>query len=207
MYSKYRTLFVVDQLKHLILFFLVSNTLFSQKNRDPFARSARLPDMSFGIGYNLNSQVKYKVPGGSLNANIGYYNFDRRFLLGVEYTTNAMRKETTLLEESDPTVIAAESIFSQLMYNHAIYSLRAGWMVNEQLFLVTGFGLEMLDQFSELKAGLNSDLPDVFLQATGKKTNLFYLKYGIQYKRRYFIYDLFYSKRGIGVGVNYFFNG
>ena len=207
MHSNFLTLIAVNRLKHLILLLLVSNALFSQKNRDPFARSARIPDMSFGIGYNFNSQVKYKVLGGSFNANIGYYNFDRRFLVGVEYTTNAMRNETTLLEESDPTVIAAESIFSQLVYNHAIYSLRAGWMVNEQLFLVTGFGLEMLDQFSELKAGLNSDLPDVFLQATGKKTNLFYLKYGIQYKRRYFIYDLFYSKRGLGVGVNYFFNG
>lgn len=207
MHSNFLTLIAVNRLKHLILLLLVSNALFSQKNRDPFARSARIPDMSFGIGYNFNSQVKYKVPGGSFNANIGYYNFDRRFLVGVEYTTNAMRKETTLLEESDPTVIATQSIFSQLVYNHVIYSLRAGWMVNEQLFLVTGFGLEMLDQFSELKAGLNSNLPDVFLQATGKKTNLFYLKYGIQYKRRYFIYDLFYSKRGVGVGVNYFFNG
>ena len=207
MHSNFLTLIAVNRLKHLILLLLVSNALFSQKNRDPFARSARIPDMSFGIGYNFNSQVKYKVLGGSFNANIGYYNFDRRFLVGVEYTTNAMRNETTLLEESDPTVIATQSIFSQLVYNHAIYSLRAGWMVNEQLFLVTGFGLEMLDQFSELKAGLNSDLPDVFLQATGKKTNLFYLKYGIQYKRRYFIYDLFYSKRGVGVGVNYFFNG
>ena len=121
------------------------------KNRDPFARSARLPDMSFGIGYNFNSQVKYKVPGGSFNANIGYYNFDRRFLVGVEYTTNIQWNETTLLEQSDTNLIAAQSIFSQLVYNHAIFSFRAGWMVNEQLFLVTGFGLEMLDQFSELK--------------------------------------------------------
>lgn len=207
MQSNFLTLIAVNQLKHLILLLLVSNALFSQKNRDPFARSARLPDMSFGIGYNFNSQVKYKVPGGSLNANIGYYNFDRRFLVGVEYTTNIQWNETTLLEQSDTNVIAAQSIFSQLVYNHAIFSFRAGWMVNEQLFLVTGFGLEMLDQFSELKAGQNSDLPDVFLQATGKKTNLFYLKYGIQYKRRYFIYDLFYSKRGLGVGINYFFNG
>ena len=79
MQSNFLTLIAVNQLKHLILLLLVSNALFSQKNRDPFARSARLPDMSFGIGYNFNSQVKYKVPGGSLNANIGYYNFDRRF--------------------------------------------------------------------------------------------------------------------------------
>ena len=185
----------------------MSNVLFAQKNKDPFARSARLPDASFGVGYNHNSLVKFKVPGGSLNANITYYNFDRRFLVGIEYTTNAMRKETTLLEESDPTVIAAQSIFSQLVYNHTIYSLRAGWMVNEQLFLVTGFGLEMLDQFSELNAGQNSNLPATFFQSNEKKSSLFYLKYGIQYKRRYLIYDLFYSKRGIGVGINYFFNG
>ena len=206
MQTKFLTLFV-NQLKHLLLLLLVSNALFAQKNRDPFARSIRLPDMSFGLGINLNSQVKFKVPGGSLAGNISYYNFDHRFLVGVEYTTNAKPNETTSLEEIDPTVIAAESIFSQLVYNHAILSLRAGWMVNEQLFLVTGFGLEMLDQFSELKAGQNSDLPDIFFQATSKKTNLFYLKYGVQYKRRYFIYDFFYSKRGIGLGVNYFFNG
>ena len=97
MHTNFLTLFV-DQLKHLLLLLLVSNALFAQKNRDPFARSTRLPDMSFGIGYNHNSQVKYKVPGGSFNANMSYYNFDRRFLVVVEYTTNAKPNETTLLE-------------------------------------------------------------------------------------------------------------
>ena len=207
MHSKLLTLFVVNQLKYLSLFLLMSGALFAQKNRDPFARSVRLPDISFGVGYNHNSQVKFKVPGGSLNANISYYNFDHRFLVGIEYTTNTKRNETTLIEESDPTVIAAESIFSKLIYNHSIYSFRAGWMLNEQLFFVGGVGLEMLDQFNELKAGIRSELPDVFLQSTGKKSKLFYLKYGIQYKHRYLIYDFLYSRRGIGVGINYFFNG
>ena len=207
MHSELQTLFIVNRLKYLSLFLLVSSALFAQKNRDPFARSARLPDMSFGIGYNYNSQVKYKVPGGSLNANIIYYNFDRRFLVGAEYTTNLRQTRVTPLEETNPAVISLESFFSRLVYNHAIYSLRAGWMLNEQLFLVTGFGLEMLEQFSELKAVQTSNLPDTFFQSNNKKSNLFYLKYGIQYKRRYFIYDLFYSKRGIGLGINYFFNG
>ena len=194
-------------MKYLSLFLLVSSAVFAQKNRDPFARSARLPDMSFGMGFNYNSQVKFKVPGGSLNANITYYNFNRRFLVGAEYTTNLRQTKVTPIEETNPTVISLESFFSRLVYNHAIYSLRAGWMLNEQLFLVTGFGLEMLEQFSELKAVQISNLPDTFFQSNNKKSNLFYLKYGIQYKRRYFIYDLFYSKRGIGVGINYFFNG
>lgn len=207
LYSKFQTLFFVNQLKYFSLFLLVSTALLAQKNQDPFARSARLPDMSFGMGYNHNSQVKYKVPGGSLNANITYYNFDRRFLIGVEYTMNLKQNKATTLEETDPTVIAAESIFSQLVYNHVVYNLRAGWMLNEQLFLVTGFGVEILDQFSELNAGQTSSFPDTFFQSNNKKSNLFYLKYGIQYKRRYVIYDLFYSKRGIGVGINYFFNG
>lgn len=207
MHSELQTLFIVNRLKYLSLFLLVSSALFAQKNRDPFARSARLPDMSFGIGYNYNSQVKFKVPGGSLNANITYYNFDRRFLVGAEYTTNLRQTEVTPLEETNPSVISLESFFSRLVYNHTIYSLRAGWMLNEQLFLVTGFGLEMLEQFSELKAVQASNLPDTFFQSNDKKSNLFYLKYGIQYKRRYFIYDLLYSKRGIGLGINYFFNG
>lgn len=207
MHSKLLTLFIVTKLKYHSLFLLVSTVLFAQKNQDPFTRSARLPDMSFGVGYNHNSQVKFKVPGSSLNANITYYNFDRRFLIGVEYTMNLKQNKATPLEETDPIVIAAESFFSQLVYNHVVYNLRAGWMLNEQLFLVTGFGLETLDQFSELNAGQTSSFPDTFFQSNNKKSNLFYLKYGIQYKRRYFIYDFFYSKRGIGLGVNYFFNG
>ena len=207
MHSKLLTLFIVTKLKYLSFFLLVSTVLFAQKNQDPFARSARLPDMSFGVGYNHNSQVKFKVPGGSLNANITYYNFDRRFLVGVEYTMNLRQNKTTPIEETNPTVIPLESFFSRLVYNHAIYSLRAGWMLNEQLFLVTGFGLETLDQFSELNALQTSNLPDTFYLSNNKKSNLFYLKYGIQYKQRYFIYDFFYSKRGIGLGVNYFFNG
>ena len=198
---------IKEQIRCLLLLLFLSSAALAQKNNDPFARSARLPDMSVGVGLNYNSQVKFKVPGGSLNGNITYYNFDRRFLVGIEYTFNLKQNKATLLEENDPTVIAAQSIFSKLLYNHSIYSLRGGWMFNEQLYLVTGIGLEMLEQFSELKAGEISNLPEVFLQSTGKKSNLFYLKYGIQYKRRSFIYDLFYSKRGIGVGINYFLNG
>ena len=194
-------------MKYFALFLLMTSTVLAQKNRDPFARSARLPDMSIGLGLNVNAQVKFKVPGMSLAGNTTFYNFDRRFLVGLEYTVNLKQNKNTEIQETDPALISAQSIFSRLIYNHAIYSLRAGWMLNEQFFLVTGFGLEQLEQFNELNAGAISTLPDVFYQSTGKKSTLFYLKYGIQFKRRYFLYDLFYSKRGIGVGVNYFFNG
>ena len=187
--------------------FFVASTVLAQKNKDPFARSARLPDMSVGVGFNNNTQVKFKVPGGSLNGNITYYNFDRRFLVGIEYAFNLKQNKATIIQETDPAIIAAESIFSKIVYNHVIYGLRAGWMLNEQLYLLTGVGLEILEQFNQLKAGERSDLPNVFFQSTGKDSNLFYFKYGVQYKRRYLIYDLFYSKRGIGIGINYFFNG
>lgn len=163
--------------------------------------------MSIGFNFQTNTKVKFKVPGGSVGVNTTYYNFDRRFLVGLEYTINLQQRETTPLPNFDSAAIDAESSFSQLVYNHSIVGLRAGWLLNEQLFLVTGFGLEMLEQFDELRARNNSQLPEQFYQATGEKKNLFYLKYGLQYKRRYFVYDFFYSKRGIGLGVNYFFNG
>lgn len=73
--------------------------------------------------------------------------------------------------------------------------------------MTVGSGVELLEQMREMRGNEGSDLPDVFLRNANKNVTLVYFKYGLQYKRRYWIYDLFYSSRGIGVGINYFFNG
>ena len=72
------------------------------------------------------------------------------------------------------------------------------------IFITVGTGVELLDQFRESR-GKSSNLPDIFLQKSNNKITLFYTKYGIQYKHKYWIYDFFYSSRGLGVGINYFF--
>ena len=121
--------------------------------------------------------------------------------------TNLKRNKTTILEERNPAILRAESRFAQLVYNHSAIGLTGGWMLTERFYLVGGLNLELLEQFDQLASNSGSDLPAVFYRATGEKPMLFALKYGVQYKYKYFVYDLFYSKRGVSVGVNYFFNG
>lgn len=193
--------------RYLFLFIFLSGVAIAQKNKDPFARSARLPDMSVGLGLRYNTKVKYKVPGVSLNFNTTYYNFDFRFLIGLDFMTNLKRTKTTILEERDPATIRAESSFTKLIYNHSAIGLTGGWMLTERFYLVGGLNLELLEQFDQLASNSGNDLPAVFYRATGKKPVLFSLKYGVQYMYKSFVYDLFYSKRGISVGVNFFFNG
>lgn len=178
-----------------------------RKNRDPFARSARLPDMSVGLLFNANTPVKYKVPGGSLAFNTTYYHYDWRFLIGLEFFKNIQQHRATLLTETDPVVIENQSGFSRLIYNQTGFGLRGGVILNQNFYLTVGSGVELLEQMREMRGNEGSDLPDVFLRNANKNVTLVYFKYGLQYKRRYWIYDLFYSSRGIGVGINYFFNG
>ena len=178
-----------------------------RKNKDPFARSARLPDMSVGLLFNANTQVKYKVPGGSLALNTTYYHYDLRFLVGLEFIKNIKQHTPTVLRENDPEVVEDQSAFKRLIYNQMGFGLRAGFILNENFYLSLGSGIELLEQMREMRAKEGSNLPITFLRNGNKNVSLFYLKYGLQYKRRYWIYDLFYSSRGVGVGVNYFFNG
>ena len=48
-----------------------------------------------GMLFNANTMVKYKVPGGSLAFNSTYYDFDRRFLVGVEVAKNIMQHKAS----------------------------------------------------------------------------------------------------------------
>ena len=178
-----------------------------QKNKDPFARSARFPDISLGVLFNANTKVKYKIPGGSLAFNTTYYHYDWRFLVGLEFITNIKQHTPTVLSERDPEVIDNQSNFKRLIYNQMGFGLRGGYIVNENFYFTLGGGVELLEQIREMRAREGSDLPKTFLRNTNKDVSLFYLKYGLQYKYRYWIYDLFFSSRGVGVGINYFFNG
>ena len=178
-----------------------------RKNKDPFARSARLPDMSIGVLFNANTKVKYKVPGGSMAFNTTYYHYDRRFLVGLEFIKNIQQHTPTVLTESNPAVIEDQSLFKRLIYNQMGFGLRGGWIVNENVYITIGSGIELLEQMREMRGKKDSDLPETFLLDGNKNVTLFYTKYGLQYKHRHWIYDLFYSSRGIGVGINYFFNG
>ena len=192
----------------LIIVVLSFTSIHAQrKNKDPFARSARLPDMSVGLLFNANTQVKYKVPGGSLALNTTYYHYDLRFLVGLEFIKNIKQHTPTVLRENDPEVVEDQSAFKRLIYNQMGFGLRAGFILNENLYLSLGSGIELLEQMREMRAKEESNLPITFLRNGNKNVYLFYLKYGLQYKHRYWIYDLFFSSRGVGVGVNYFFNG
>ena len=190
----------------LVLFVVTApKNLYSQKkNNDPFARSARLPDFSVGMLFNANTMVKYKVPGGSLAFNSTYYDFDRRFLVGVEVAKNIMQHKASVLTENDPIVIADQSLFRRLIYNQTIYGLRGGWMFRNTIFITVGTGVELLDQFRESRGKEGAICLISFCRNQIIKLLLFYTKYGIQYKHKYWIYDFFYSSRGLGVGINYF---
>ena len=108
-----------------------------RKNKDPFARSARLPDMSVGLLFNANTQVKYKIPGGSLALNTTYYHYDWRFLVGLEFITNIKQHTPTVLSERDPEVIEDQSNFKRLIYNQMGFGLRGGYIVNENFYLTS----------------------------------------------------------------------
>lgn len=178
-----------------------------RKNKDPFARSARLPDMSIGILFNANTPDKFKVPGGSVAFNTTYYNYNWNFLVGFEFITNMKQHGATDLSEFTSEVIEDQSNFKRLIYNQMGFGLRGGYIVNENIYLTLGGGVEFLEQMRDMRAKDDSELPETFLRDANKNVLLPYLKYGFQYKHRYWIYDLFFSSRGVGVGVNYFFNG
>ena len=189
----------------LLFMFTFSFLVKAQKRQDPFARTARLPDVSIGIGFNQNTLVKYKVPGGSLVFNAMYFDFDRRFLVGLDFTKNINNRSATLFTSTRDQQIEEIGNFRKLIYNSTIFSIRGGWMLNEKLFIVVGTGMENLDQFKEYSARDSESHLPVFHEKTEENSLLFYSKLGMMFRFDKFITECFYSKRGIGVGINYFF--
>ena len=184
-----------------IFLFLFSLSLKAQKNKDPFARSARLPDVSIGIGFNQNNLEKYRVTGGSLVFNAMYFDFNRRFMVGLDFTKNINNRSSTIFNPTRNQKIGDVGNFRRLIYNSTIYSVRGGFILNEKLYAVVATGVESLNEFKEYHA---QDSNAVFHEETGETNLLFYTKYGVMYRFDKFISEFFYSKRGIGIGVNYF---
>ncbi|MDG1091470.1 MAG: hypothetical protein P8O90_06140 [Flavobacteriaceae bacterium] len=189
----------------LTLIFL-SNMGVAQQNRDPFARSARPPDIGLGLAYNHNTLVKYKVPGGSISTNVTYYNFDKHFLLGLDYTTNIDKRNETIYVPRIGEPNARRGIFSKIIYNQNIYAFRGGWIFRNNFILVMGMGLESLKQFHQYRNRPNQIEEPVRHIVTGKVINIFYHKIGVMFKVKKIIFEAFYSQRGLGFGVNYFLN-
>tara|TARA_B100000767_G_scaffold266750_1_gene284567 strand:- start:2024 stop:2626 length:603 start_codon:yes stop_codon:yes gene_type:complete len=186
----------------LALFFFSVN---AQKNKDPFARSARLPDISIGVGFNQNTLEKYRVPGGSLVFNTMYFDFNRRFLVGIDFTQNINNHSSTVFIPTQNQEIRDVGNFKRLIYNSTIFSVRGGFIFNEKLFVVIATGIEKLDEFKEYNASDSVSDLSVFHEETGDRFSLFYSKFGLMYRFDKFISEFFYSKRGLGIGVNYFF--
>ena len=53
-------------IKSFFFGFICFVNLNGQKNHDPFARSARLPDLIFGFGYQYNTLTKNEVINASI---------------------------------------------------------------------------------------------------------------------------------------------
>ena len=74
--------------KSVFLALIYFVNLNGQKNHDPFARSARLPDLIFGFGYQYNTLTKNEVKNGSILLSADYLLTDKDLLIGIEYVTN-----------------------------------------------------------------------------------------------------------------------
>lgn len=193
--------------KLLTISLLISSlALLGQRKRDPFSRAPRLPDLGFGVGYQMNTENKYKVESGSITINATYYNFNNNYMVGGEYTTNLAKSIDKLPLGINLTEVLSKSVLNKLIYNHNILSLRGGWLFSDNFFLVGTAGVEILDQFKsyEYKGSLN--LPENFEQKTSKSSILPFTKIGLICKINKWGGEFSYSKRGISFGINYFLN-
>lgn len=178
----------------LFLLLLFPSIVIGQKGHDPFARSRRLPDLSLGAGVMLNTQQTFSVEGLSVQLNTDWLNYDRNYLLGAEASSNIQK-----IQQASSDQLAQRGILQGLVYNQTIFALRGGYISDNNWMLVAGLGVESLKQFRHYKFQGES-----YYNATGTSSNLFYYKLSAMYQHNYLIYEAFYSRRGIGVGVSYF---
>ena len=182
-------------MQKLVLLFLFPVIIFAQKNHDPFARSRRLPDFSLGTGVMLNTEKKFRVEGLSASLQTDFYNFDKRFLIGAEASTNLSR-----ISKSSEEELSDLGILHGLVYNQLILALRGGFIFRDDLIFTLGFGVESLEQFRHYKSNGESRF-----DPTGKTSRLFYYKAAVLYRYKALVYEAFYSRRGIGIGCSYYF--
>lgn len=179
----------------LFLLLLLPLIVYAQKNKDPFARSRRLPDFSLGTGVMYNLEPKFRVRGMSAILQTDFYFFDKRFSIGAEATTNLTR-----IQQSTSAALTNRGILNGLVYNHLILGLRGGYIFRDNLIFTIGLGIESLEQFRHYKRNGQTQF-----DATGKMSRLFYYKTAILYRYKTLVYEAFYSRRGFGLGCSYYF--
>ena len=175
----------------LICFF----NLNGQKNHDPFARSARLPDLIFGFGYQYNTLTKNEVKSGSIVLSADYLLTDKDLLIGIEYITNLPK-----LNEEASATINQFSVLQGYIHNHSIISLRLGRAFGQKFHLVGSLGIESLSRFASYKG------PEEFFINRNKKSTLFNYKIAGFYRYARFGYEVGLSRRGVGAKIMWYVN-
>ena len=166
-----------------------------QKNHDPFARSARLPDLIFGFGFQYNMLTKNEVKNGSIILSADYLLTDKDLLVGIEYVTN-----TPKLNDESSATINQFSFLQGYIYNHNIISLRLGRAFGQKFHLVGSLGIESLSRFASYKG------PEEFFINRNKKSTLFNYKIAGFYRYARFGYEVGLSRRGVGAKIMWYVN-
>ena len=180
----------------LICFF----NLNGQKNHDPFARSARLPDLIFGFGYQYNTLTKNEVKSGSIVLSADYLLKDKDLLIGIEYITNLPK-----LNEEPTANTNQFSVLQGYIYNHNIISLRLGRTIGQKFNLIGSIGLESLKRFASYSTPILKDPVEFFIDRN-KKSTLFNYKIAAFYRFGRLGYELGLSRRGIGAKIMWYIN-
>ena len=166
-----------------------------QKNHDPFARSARLPDLIFGFGYQYNTLTKNEVKNGSILLSADYLLIDKELLIGIEYITNLPS-----LKEEPIAAISQFSVLQGYVYNHNIISLRLGRSFGKKFNLIGSAGIESLSRFASYL-----DSVEFFIDRNKKSTLLNYKIAGF-YRFGRLGYEVGLSRRGIGAKIMWYIN-
>lgn len=187
-------------IKLFLLGFICIVNVNGQKNQDPFARSARLPDLIFGFGYQYNTLTKNEVKNGSVLISADYLLKNKDLLIGIEYVTNLPN-----LNEEPSATINQFSVLQGYVHNHNIISLRLGLSFAQKFHLIGSIGLESLSRFASYSTPMLMDPVEFFINRN-KKSTLFNYKIAVFYRFGRFGYEVGLSRRGVGGKIMWYIN-
>ena len=187
-------------IKSVFLGLICFVNLNGQKNHDPFARSARLPDLIFGFGYQYNTLTKNEVKNGSIILSADYLLTEKDLLIGIEYITNIPK-----LNEEPSATINQFTVLQGFIYNHNIISLRLGRLFGQKFHLIGSLGIESLSRFASYNSLILMDPVEFFIDRN-KKSTLFNYKISGFYRVGRFGYEVGLSRRGIGAKIMWYIN-
>ena len=187
-------------IKSVFLGLICMVNLNAQKNHDPFARSARLPDLIFGFGYQYNTLTKNEVKNGSIILSADYLLTDKDLLIGLEYITNFPK-----LIDSSNTFDTSISVLQGYVYNHNTISLRLGRSFGQKFYLIGSVGIESLSRFASYNSPILMDPVEFFIDRN-KNSTLFNYKIAGFYRIGRFGYEVGLSRRGIGAKIMWYIN-